>query len=293
MGRIEYLRLEKEMQSYQRVVQSWRFVDVSEEEKSRLKTQLTALETQFDLKKKDLNAVTQRLIESEFWPVLPKDVGVGVRGSVEELQGQVKGIYEAIEKLQSMRLSSSGSGSADPPMSSTPTEEADRPGKRRRLTNGDTEMNTTPTPAKEQVQHPALAEDLDQLKDRVLGLEDKLSDMQNELVQYDHTMLLSLQEEMDAKFEQYDSAPRSSLPVSAPPAPIVPATPQDTTKITELDMKLSNAGDEITFIANEVAQLIKRNSSRDDEMNVLSDENKQLKTRITLVSRHAKTTPSQ
>jgi len=284
MGRAEYLRLEKEIQAYQRIAQSWRLLDVSEEEKTRLTTQLTSLENQFDIKKKDLNALTHRLIDSEFWPALPKNAAAGVRGSVEDLQGKVKDIYDTIEKLQTLRLSSSISGSASPPKDVTPTPDADRPAKRRRLENGDATLAVPSAETREQVQDPASSRELDSLKDRVLFLEDKLSEMQNELVQYDSNMLLSLQDEMETKFEQYGLVSGSSLPVpvTAPAQPLAPtiSQPQDAGKVDMLETGLGKAGEEIGVLAHEVGALITRNDARDQDMVLLHDENEYLKIQI-------------
>ncbi|THH31153.1 hypothetical protein EUX98_g3039 [Antrodiella citrinella] len=283
LGRTEYVRLEKELQGYQRVVQSWRFVDVSEEEKSRLQTQLTTLETQFETKKKNLNTLTHRLVDSEFWPAIPQNAAVGVRGSVEDLQGKVKDIYEAIEKLQNLRLSSSISEST-PSKASTPVEEPNRPAKRRRLTNGDVSMDTTPTKAKDQAQDTAMTMDLDRLKDRVLALEDKLSEMENELVQADHTMLLTLQDELDAKLEAYNLPSKNSPPVPAHPVPAASLPPQEAEqKINTLEASLKLTGADIAEIADDVANLVTSNAEKNVAISKLKEDNKQLQSQITFL----------
>ena len=283
LARADYLKLEKDIQAFQRIKHSWKLSDMPEDEKLRLDAQLSALETQFESRKKDLNTLTRRLIDSDFWPAFPKSAAVVVRETVEDLQAKVQDIYGTIQKMEALRLPSN-TVAASAPKEESPIVETDRPAKRRRM---ESEEAKTDAQSNEKARGFALSRDLDSLRDQVLVLEGEISVMQNDLVQFDNNLLDQLNDEMERKFELYGlhgpaegSKPstHTSVPHSVPPIP-----PE---KVGVLESGLQKAGEDITEIAQEVGTLITRSNTRDSDMVLLHQENEQLKLQVNAVSPH-------
>ena len=287
IARDDYIKLEKDIQRYQRLKQSWKYVDVSEAEKSRFEAQLSSLQEQYAQKRKDLGELTERLVESDFWPTTSRSVAVSVRATVEDLQDKVKSIFETVQKLEASRLSSNTD--ALPTKENPPTSDTPRPPKRRRLENGDVDSSMTDESKLNDTASPAA---FDELKDRVLTLEGHLADLQNELVQWDNHALTAVEEEMEHRFEQYglvklgesSSSRQAPVPVPTLAPPSAPPIPGDPAKAGVLETELQRAGTDIQMVAKEVGELISRADIRDADLLALYEENQRLKNEVTNVS---------
>lgn len=306
MARVEYIRLEKELIGFRGIASTWKYAQVPQEEQSRLSAQIDSLNVQFEAKKKELNDVTNRLVDSDFWPVASKGVAGGIRGTVEELRGQVKDMSETIQKMENLRLSVS-TGSTTPPKEKEGTlnVESNRPVKRRRTDDQDVDM-TAPIV---QPQNVASSQEFESLKDQLLGLEEQIVEMRNELVQYDNHLLLQLQDEMEAKFEEFGIKPEGSvsIPPSAsasslvspmaqtPSSTVVAVSPpleapgisQSDARMVAVERQVVSVGDDVLKLANEVAEVIKLNNARDQDMLYLQQENEHLKAQVNYVSEYA------
>ncbi|TCD63298.1 hypothetical protein EIP91_005710 [Steccherinum ochraceum] len=308
--RVEYVQLEKEIESFRRLAQnSWRFQETDEEDKARFNSQLASMETQFETIRSQLNSlVSDKLVDLDFWPTNSESIAGGLRNMVEDLSGQVKGIVEDVRKMGELRLSSSShSHSPTPTKDEPPKDDAPRPAKRRRVEDGDVVMADPVT----QAPVVPLGPDFEDFKERVLKLEESVAEMNNELVQYDNHLLTELQDQMESRFEEYGLVPKSAdrspatgtavpstsrqpstTPGSVPPAeavplaapsvaaPAVPGAAQDTDRIAQLEMGYSSVDRDIRSMALFAADLKQRVETRNEEIVLLHRQNELLQAEV-------------
>ncbi|KAH8106783.1 hypothetical protein BXZ70DRAFT_1060887 [Cristinia sonorae] len=280
LARGEYLSLEKELHSCQRIAQSWSSIELPSEEKTRFTEHLTTLESQFESKKKELNTLIYRLIDTDFWPITPQNAAVSARGSIEELQSKVQDIYTTIQKMESLRISPNEGTSPPKPPSQLEPQNAGQPSKRRRVESEDVDMDTASTSVV-QTPKPATTPDLEALKDRVLELEDKISEIQNDLVQHDDHTRSEIQEEIEKKIEEYGISPAGTVPQPPPQASTSRTTENQYYEVLQSEMRKTDV--EIKYIAATLVEMVKGDNERDHKLATVQAENEQMKKEILLL----------
>lgn len=305
--RIDYVKLEREVQGYRQMNNSKRLIDISEQTKARLNTQLTDLETQWNGKKDELNKAVFRLIDTDYWPVAqqipdtssPEERFRDLRVTVWELRDNVKKLFEML-KAANVRANST-----------TPTVVGDDiaaseepPTKRRKVAENEAvKIQHTPAPppaippappvtssvppaAAPSLPPPALSSDeLTAVKSRFSELETRLDDLENSMVQVDNDLLMQLDDRIEEKLAEASARTAAAAAAQPPVQPSPADTGQDVVngKLAELQTYTKNLGSDVEDLAKEVAGLINKTDDTNLEIEKLKAENETMKKQIAVV----------
>ncbi|THG99220.1 hypothetical protein EW026_g3090 [Hermanssonia centrifuga] len=250
--------------------------------------QLTDSERQWEAKKQELNSIVYRMIDSEFWPVVPQTPDMvspeerfrDLRTTVWELKGQAQELYEMMRTVKARGPS---------PVSAHPIKEhqdsEQPPAKRRRVSEStETKLPILPPAQPDSV----ISKELDALGDRFNALDVRLSDLENDMVQYDNEMFAELDERIEEKLAA-SSIPSSTGPEGDSAAPETIDTGQTmATRLQELEMDLAGAGKDIEEVAKEIGSIIKHAGEADAEIDKLRKENEAMRKQIVALDEQQK-----
>jgi hypothetical protein len=298
-ARVQYLKLEGDIVTLRRMLNSKQMRDFSEESRRRVEKQLDEAKAALKLKKDELNSIVLSLVDSDFWPVPPRleDMTISnlseekfkeVRLTVWELKDKVKELSETVRNQRIHAVSVLKDSSKPNSRLSTPTlppnhttlmqVDEPRPAKRRRLSE-DKER-----PVEGFVHIDSLSSSaLEALDERLISLEGRLADMENEMVQFDHDVEDRIEERL---------ANLNINPASTPGQSVNQTETLDTgqvsqdiqTKLRELEAGFTQAGSEIEEVAGEIASIITQMTAIDGETARLMAENEMMKQQIIVVS---------
>ncbi len=253
---IDLGKLEKDVESRRRQVQSATFNSLSPEIKIAFEAGLKSALATYEKKKVSLNGAISRLSETDFWPAIPSSQKVGdmeaklkeAKTMLGSLADSVVQLYKRIEGLYGQRP---GAPRPSPPgadESAAATGGGDgesRARKRRRVSsvdggdNGD--VTTTP---------PEVREDVESIKDTIREIEDRLQDVENDMTQHSRDIIEQLEAKMDEKIEEIA---RSADVASLVETQLGPQTAQTLQAYNE---GFAQADQEIAELAQEMADLI-------------------------------------
>lgn len=274
VARNEHVKLERDSHSFQRLINSSFYDDVSEEQKSRLDSELQDIQNQREAKKKELNDLVFRLRDMDFWPALPRPEGslltqehqLTIRENINDLKRSVQELHDQLKTLNTPGTSHQGTTAEHP--------EAP-PLKRRRLSVNEKTPPKAPSPDTQK--------SVTEMEDRLMTLELRISEMENNLVENQSTIYEELDSRMIERLEDM-AVPQAKDPTPpSPPAPI-PLSPQTLERLKGIEANLDQTGTEIVTIAEEIAELIVRGNTYEREVADLRNENAKLKEKITHVS---------
>ncbi|KAI0957464.1 hypothetical protein AcW1_005847 [Taiwanofungus camphoratus] len=273
--RSEHAKLQAEAQMYRRLAQSWRFGATSEEDKARLNAQLSDIQLQCETKRQELNTSVTKLIELDFWP-LPQHGSPPIDASqkqiqvtVSELRGHITELYSLIDQTQTQSPAAVELKSALSMDVHDAQAEEHRPAKRQRLSPGHQE-------------HLLDGVDVqDELRERLLMMERRLSDLENEMVQHDNDLLFEVEDLVQTRLEGLRSmSGKISTIKDGNGDHHSGLNPFSYEHQLHLEQELEITGGQVGELAQEVASLIRRANIGDKENAQLRDENEQLKEQL-------------
>ncbi|KAG1756755.1 uncharacterized protein EDB91DRAFT_34583 [Suillus paluster] len=229
---------------------------------TRITAQTRALELQIQAKKTEIFDIMQKLTASDFWPALksPELQSVeakflGMKQQISELRDSVTELstsFSALLKVKDAGVTSKDSG--EPPL------------KKRKLEGeeaGSSEVTFSLSA-------------LDELQERLGGVDRQLSDLQNDVYQRNSIVEEEIESRIDARLEEVDMFPDEddiNLSLAAVTAEVQTETARALEVISVTDQQLGE-------VVQEVANLILQSKGTDDESTRLRQENEQLKAEI-------------
>ncbi|KAI0302047.1 hypothetical protein BC826DRAFT_966100 [Russula brevipes] len=267
----EYLdlgKLEQDVQSRRRQVQSPAFDALSSDVKTAFQASLRNAEATYERKMGSLNSAIGKLSETDFWPPVPSqkigDVEAKLRDAKTLLGGladNVGQLYKRIETLYGQH----SAGRSGPSSSGAKAASGDgdtRAKKRRRLSdndndndndddNDDGDSTDVPTVAAAPAP-PDMREDVESIRDIIREIEDRLQEVENDMTQHSRHIVEQLETTMDEKIEE---VARSADIAALVEAQLAPRTAQT---IRVFDETLAHTDQEIAELAQEMAELVPR-----------------------------------
>ncbi|KAI8998455.1 hypothetical protein BD414DRAFT_519600 [Trametes punicea] len=185
-ARSEHLRLQEDLQKYERLAKSSQFEALPEEDRDALKDLISATSSKVREKQHQLNRIAGQLIPEDFWPFelsvqQHSDPGYQrMTSALTTLQEDVKRLYDSLGSVLNSRDStvavedSSVSALKPEPGELSAADSTGRPKKRRRLS-----IDEGPPPFDLSII------DLESMQDRLAALGHRIVDLRNDLLQYD------------------------------------------------------------------------------------------------------------
>lgn len=258
---MELEKLEQDVQSRRRHVQTSAFAALPSDIRTSFQTGLANAESAYEKKKDSYNGVINTLSETTFWPAVPsqkvgeletklkeaKTMLGGLADDVGQLYKKIEGLYEDRGRTNAKRpgvnedVSTAGSGDG-----------AVHTKKRRRLSiNGSDDA----TPS-------AIREDVESIKNTIREIEDHLHEVENDVAQHSCHIMDQLEVKIEEKIE--DIARNADISSLAE----VRLGPQTAKTIQAFSESFAHADREIGELAQEVAELIPKLESlkRDNDL---------------------------
>ncbi|KAI0831514.1 hypothetical protein BC628DRAFT_1311639 [Trametes gibbosa] len=200
-ARTDHVRLHDELQKLERLAKSVQYESLPEEDKTALQNLIATSSTRVREKERELNAHAGKLIPDDFWPFAQRaeqtsDPGYQRMTEVlASLKGDVDELHSAINNMQSSQPSAAAPASA--PAAEAKSESGElgndvsatgRPKKRRRLSNDDGPPATDLSSA-----------ELEKMQDALAVLTHRISDLQNNMLQYDSHIADEVEAQLDYK----------------------------------------------------------------------------------------------
>ncbi|KAH9951893.1 hypothetical protein B0H21DRAFT_705064 [Amylocystis lapponica] len=293
--RSEHLRLQKELQSYQRLTQSRRFVEIPEEARVQMDAQSADVMRQCEEKKQALNAIVAQLTGADVWPAEPLGQRIldgspaEMKASIIELKANVQHIFDALRKAApTVGSDTKLVDTMDPQLS----PHQGPPAKRRRLSPALNQLSLAVSSGdKAQLGSNALDEVMDLLR----KFESRLSDLENDMIQHDNDLLEEVEGRIQNKLEGLQSD--HSLPLLSSSEPggqiqaVVAAEQQPALdvpqgrKLEEFRQEVDTLGEQVGELAQEVANLILEMRAKDEEAQRLRQDNELLMQEVDALKR--------
>ncbi|KAG8217525.1 hypothetical protein J3R82DRAFT_5674 [Butyriboletus roseoflavus] len=270
-SRRDYNKLESDM-SQIRLLSNSSFVNnMHEADCARIKAQKMTLELQMDVKRKEINDTVQKLIGSNFWPVLRIPQILEMEKSLGEAKKHVLEVRSLLDDVRSSCAALFKTSAFDL------TQDSDRPTKRRRLdekadtpgqsTSGNTEVMTEDT-----------VEELEAFRDKLTKLDRHLIDLENDIFQRDQIVSDEIELHMNARLEEEDALyPPVREPKEVSQTEIEAVVDA---KNQELVRAVTTTGEEIGVLAVEVAELITKVNALEARCMALEAENQEFKNKL-------------
>jgi len=246
-------KLEKDVESRRRQVQSPAFTTLPSAIRDAFQTSLANATAACERKKASLNKALSKLSETNFWPSIPAQNLGDMEAKLKEAKTMLGGLADSVSQLykriESLYERRTGRSSAGPPESATVASasgEGDttttRTKKRRRLSvdGGDTDMTS-----------PDMREDVESIRDTICEIEDRLQEMENDLTQHSRHIMEQLEAKMDEKIEEIARSADISALVGEHQL-----GSQTVETIKTFKENFAQADREITELSQEVADLI-------------------------------------
>jgi len=264
-------KLEKDVQSRRRQVQSAAFDTLPSDVKDAFRAGLKHAEANCQKKKASLNSAISKLSETNFWPSVPPQKVGDMEAKLKEaktllggLADSVGQLYKRIESLYEERhgrSSTTGPSNTDDGARATGgSGEGDiRAKKRRRLSDGGIDVAATTS--------EDVREDIESIGDTIREIEDRLQEMENDMAQHSYNVLEQLEVHMDEKIEEIAQSADLAAAVEAQLGPHTAKT------IEAFDESIAQADRDIADLAQEMADLISRLDvlQRDDDLSKQQD----------------------
>lgn len=310
--RIETLKLEGDLAGLKRVTASRQFSDMSDQTQRKLKKQVEDVETRLKAMRDNLNDIVNRLVDSDFWPMPPRPSGKDavhatdddkfreMRLTVMSLKGKIKEIEEERQKTvkleasvlrNSAKLNSGLPTPTLPASTSTPTlpvsrpdvmdVDEQRPAKRRRVSE---ERDQPQQSEQSSAEGSTSGRDFDALFDRLNAFEEKLVEIENEMVTFDQTISSVVEDRLEDRFGDLSILPGGSRSGEAVGGAGPIDTGQLTGKLHELEVEFGQAANEIKELADTMASMFTELTVMREENTHVRTENERMKATIAKVS---------
>ncbi|KAK7693699.1 hypothetical protein QCA50_003270 [Cerrena zonata] len=292
MLRAEHLEMERDLHNYHQLSSLWKYNDVPGGARSDFKADVSSLQDSCIAKKKELTAIVHRLVDTNYWHVTPPTSDdllvhrMDMQSSINQLRDNVQELFGQLRSLETKSMP------PPPNVKSENQEEGGRPAKRRRLS----EEVSLPVASSSSTLVGPLMQPLDSkevagLTEQVMKLEERIADLENELVVHDNNILMETEEIMTIKMEEWEQKHipplnRGSLgPLSgSPEETLTLAVNSDFSgRLQILEDDFMRTGEEVGVVIDEVANLITGSDQTQRELVHLREENAQLKDKISLL----------
>jgi hypothetical protein len=248
-------KLEKDVESRRRQVQSAAFNTLPSDVKGAFEASLKSAQANYEKKKVLLDGAINKLSETDFWPAVPFQKVGDMEAKLKEaktmlgsLADSVSQLYKRIERQRPGPPGSSSEGADEGATATAGGGDGDpRAKKRRRLSSsadgGDHEEDATPSEVRE---------DVESIKDTIREIEDHLQEVENDMTQRSLDIIEQIEAKMDEKIEE--------IARSADIAALVDTQlgTQTVRTIQAFDESFAQADREISELAQEMAGLLPR-----------------------------------
>ena len=196
-------KLEKEVESRRRHVQSPTFNSLPSAIRDAFQASLANATAIYEKKKASLNKALSKLSETDFWPPIPeKNVGdmeaklVEAKTMLGGLADSVSQLYKRIESLYERRTGRSSAGPSGGATVASASGDGDttHTKKRRRLS-----VDGSDTAA--DMSSPDMREDVESIRDTIREIEDRLQEMENDMTQHSRNVMEQIEAKIDEKIE--------------------------------------------------------------------------------------------
>lgn len=269
-----YTKLESDLTQLRLWSDSSLVNSLPEADRAKINTQKMALQLQVEAKRKEISEIIQKLIGSEFWPVLRVPQISEMEKKLAETKKyilEVRGMLDDVNNSCAALFKTSGSGWI---------QDSERPSKRRKLD----EKAGTPgqsTSAEVEGVTEDTARELEAFRDKLTELDRHLVDLEGDITQRDKIISDEIELHIDARLEAEDALyPPVREPTGVSQIEIEALVD---TKNKELIRAVSVTGEEIGILAVEVAELITKVNVLEARCKALEAENHEFKTKLAQV----------
>ncbi|KAG9318493.1 hypothetical protein JVU11DRAFT_584 [Chiua virens] len=264
-ARRDYAKLETELSHLRQFSDSSLINNMPETNRARIDAQKTVLESQIVVKRKEVNDIIQKLIRSEFWPILRTPQISELEKTLGESKKyvlEVKSVLDDLKNSCAALLKASASEG---------TEDANRPTKRRKLDKeADAPAQSTTDTA--EVRNEDAPRELEGLRDKLTELTGYLSNLENDITQRDAI----ISDEVELRISNWLEEEEVLYPPVKEPGEVSQAEIRGCCRREE-----PVAGEEISMLAVEVAELITKVDALEARCKALEVENEEFKIKIT------------
>lgn len=284
MLRAEHLELERDLQKYHQLSSLWKYNDIPGGTRSDFKTHVSSLQDSCIAKKKELTALVHRLVETNYWNVNPPTSDdllihrMEMQASINQLRDNVQELYGLLRSLETKSMPPPPSIPPPPSVKPEIQEEINRPAKRRRVTEDD----DSPGP----LRLPPDFKEVPTLTEKVMLLEDRVAELENEMVVHDNNLQKEAEEMVVIKLEEWERnhTPPIKRGTSGPSSEALeelPALASDIPgRLQALEGNFMRTGEEVGVVIEEVANLITGSEQTRRELESLREENAYLKNKV-------------
>ena len=317
--RTQHVAIEQELSQLKSLLASRKYVNLSDVVKEKLEKQVKVAEDRHAEKRLELNDIVYKLVDSEFWDASLTWPGVDENAAQADSKGKGKDVEpgwggresresKAEERFGELRavVWQVRSGVADlykivGELQGYTGTKGSRPPKRPRLDESmvdavSTILNHSPSTSTltstthsfaTTVPSPAPPVELDSINDRLTAIDDRVSDLENTMVQFDSETLNELEHRMQERFHAFnlmegdermeiDGEPDNSGQHEQRKQTV-------TQRMQHVEKEIDRAGQDISGLAIEIAEIITRAQASDDEVAKLKQENAEMRDRIVTV----------
>ncbi|KAH7926335.1 hypothetical protein BV22DRAFT_1118989 [Leucogyrophana mollusca] len=249
-ARLEYSKVEKDIQTVNRLSQSSHAKKLPPEEAARINAQSMALERQREAKKKELSDSVQGLMGTEFWPALKQPDIPDLEAKYNDMKKHLTDLKGSIADLSAGYLALIGKSENPKPTPDADSQEtSERPLKRQRISE-DPEIPARTSEGSAVI--TCSRADLDAVRDKLQKLNDSVSELQNYICQRDADLNDEIEDQIAAKFEEVDfealeaDAKPSDAEIEAIVAP----------RLAEAVTGVNVTGEQLGLLAEEVANIM-------------------------------------
>jgi hypothetical protein len=281
-SRRDYTKLESDLSHISLLSSSSLASNLPEADRANIGAQKMALELQMQMKRNEINEGIQKLMGSEFWPVLRIPQVLEMERGLGEAKKNVLEVRGLLDDLQSSctALLKTKTGSL---ATAWPTPDgaqgSDRPLKRRRVSE-EADVTRRSTIENAKVANHTAAQ-LEAFRDKLVTLDRHLVDLTNDITQRDQIISDEIDLHIDARLEDQDAL----YPLVEEPLKISQSEIEAVVDARNegLERALKTTGDDIGMLVTEVAELITKVNILEARCGALEAENQELKNRLAQV----------
>lgn len=270
-SRRDYTKLESDLSQIRLLSSSSLANNMPETNRAHINAQKMALELQMEVKRKEINETVQKLIGSNFWPVLGAPQISEMEKTLEESKKYVLEVRSLLDDVKSSCAALLKTTADDW------TQDSDRPSKRRKLegeagqsTSGNAEFMTEDTTV-----------ELEAFCDKLTELDRHLAELENDITQRDGVVSDEIELHIDARLEEEDALyPSVKEPGEVSQSEIEAVVDA---KSKEFVRAVAVTGEEIGVLAVEVAELITKVNALESRCRTLEAENQEFKNKLAQV----------
>ena len=273
-SRRDYAKLESDLSHIHLLSNSSLVNNMPEADRALINAQKVALELQKVEKRKEVKESVQKLIGSNFWPILRASQVSELEKTLEETKKHVSEVRSVLDEVKRSCAALFKTNASDM------TPDSDRPSKRRKL-DGDADALEQSSRGNAEFMTEETTRELEAFRDKLTELERHLVDLENDITQRDVVISDEIELHIDARLEEEDALyPPVREPGEVSEAEIEAVVDA---KNKELAHTVARTGEEIGVLAVEVAELIGKVNALEARCQTLEAENREFKDKLVQV----------